>query len=393
MYNRQLKAEILRRLDRNPAVAILGPRQIGKTTLALEIAGERPSSYLDLENPEDLQKLEDPARYLGAQDGKLVVIDEVQRSPDLFMPLRGIIDAWRREGRGNGRLLVLGSASDRLLRQTSESLAGRIHYAELAGLGPFEIEASEGAPLERLWLRGGFPDSYAAADDRTSHEWRVDLVRTYLERDIPQLGPRIPAATLMRFWTMLAHGQGELLNASRLASALGTSSVTVTRYLDMMVDLMLVRRLVPWHGNIGKRLVKSPKVYIRDSGILHALLRITDYDTLLGHPVLGRSWEGFVVERVAAALPHDVQPCFYRTQAGAEVDLVLEFGPGDRWAVEIKAGRTPTLTKGFHTACGDLDATGKFAVYSGEEEFRTGDGTRVLSLGCFLRELAARTAR
>ena len=393
MYKREIKPDILRRLGGSPAVAILGPRQVGKTTLALEIAGERPSTYLDLENPEDLQKLEDPAHYLGTQAGKLVVIDEVQRIPDLFMPLRGIIDAWRREGRGNGRLLVLGPASDKLLRQTSESLAGRIHYAELAGLGPFEIEAPEGAPLQRLWMRGGFPDSYAAADDRRSHEWRGDLVRTYLERDIPQLGPRIPAATLMRFWTMLAHGQGELLNASRLASALGASSVTVARYLDMMVDLMLVRRLVPWHGNIGKRLVKSPKVYIRDSGILHALLRITDYDTLLGHPVLGRSWEGFVVERVAAALPHDVQPCFYRTAAGAEVDLVLEFGTGDRWAVEIKSGRAPTLSKGFHTACADLEATAKLAVYTGEEEYRTGDGTRVMPLGSFLRELAARAGR
>lgn len=368
-------------------MAVLGPRQIGKTTLAHEIAKGQASIYLDLENPEDLQKLKDPAHYLGLHADKLVILDEIQRYPDLFMSLRGLIDAGRREGRGNGRFLLLGSASYKLLEQSSESLVGRIHYSELTGLNPFEIEQPDGAPLQRLWMRGGFPDSYAAADDQTSHTWRQNFIRTYLERDIPQLGPRIPAATLMRFWTMLAHTQGELLNASRLASSLGVASVTVSRYLDLMLDLLLVRRLEPWPGNIKKRLVKSPRTYVRDSGVVHTLLRIPDYEALLGHPVLGKSWEGFVVETIINALPSGVHPFFYRTSAGAEIDLVIEFGLNAYWAVEIKASRTPSLKKGFHTACEDLKIKQKFVVYAGEDKFPTGHDTTILSLAHFIEEL------
>ena len=303
MYRRELTTEIILRLGQFPAVAILGPRQVGKTTLAHEIAIQKPSIYTDLEKPEDFQKLRDPAHYLGLHADKLVILDEVQRYPDLFMSLRGIIDARRREGRGNGRFLILGSASNKLLKQSSESLAGRIHYSELRGLNPFEIEKPNGEPLQRLWMRGGFPDSYAAVDDQASFSWRQNLIRTYLERDIPQLGPRIPATMLMRFWTMLAHTQGELLNASKLASSLGVASVTISRYLDLLVDLLLVRRLQPWYGNVKKRLVKSPRFYVRDSGILHALLRIPNYEALLGHPILGKSWEGFVIETIINALP------------------------------------------------------------------------------------------
>ena len=387
MYQRELTQKIIRSLSRNPVVAILGPRQIGKTTLAHEIAAGQPSIYLDLENPEDFQKLKDPAHYLGLHTDKLVILDEIQCYPDLFMSLRGIIDARRREGRGNGRFLVLGSASNELLKQSSESLAGRIHYSELTGLNPFEIEKPYGKHLQKLWVRGGFPDSYAALDDQVSHTWRQNFIRTYLERDIPQIGPRIPAATLMRFWTMLAHTQGELLNASRLASSLGVKSVTVSRYLDLMVDLLLVRRLMPWHGNVQKRLVKSPRTYVRDSGVVHALLRISDYETLLGHPILGKSWEGFVIETIINALPSGVHPFFYRTSAGAEIDLVIEFGLNEHWAVEIKASRTPRLERGFHVACEDLKVKEKFIVYPGEDEFSASKDSTVLSLPHFIDHL------
>lgn len=393
MYKRELTQKITRSLNQNSAVAILGPRQVGKTTLALEIAKDQSSIYLDLENPEDFQKLNDPAHYLGLHADKLVILDEIQRYPDLFMSLRGIIDARRREGRGNGRFLVLGSASNELLKQSSESLAGRIHYSELTGLNPFEIEKSEGEPLQKLWMRGGFPDSYATSSDQASHEWRQNFIRTYLERDIPQLGPRIPAATLMRFWTMLAHTQGELLHASKLASALGVASVTVSRYLDLMVDLLLVRRLEPWHGNIKKRLVKSPRTYVRDSGIVHALLQIPNYESLLGNPILGKSWEGFVIENIISALPSGVQPYFYRTSAGAEIDLVLEFGLDDYWAVEIKASRMPILKKGFHMACEDLNVKEKFVIYTGEDKFPTSNNTTILSLSHFIEDSRKRMGR
>ena len=397
MYYRELTQKIIKSLSQIPAVAILGPRQVGKTTLAHAVAQEfnnsgQASIYLDLENPEDLQKLQDPKHYLGRHADKLVILDEIQRSPDLFMALRGIIDERRREGRGNGRFLLLGSATNDLLRQSSESLAGRIHYSELAGLNPFEIEDTDAEPLQQLWLRGGFPDSYAAAGDQASYIWRQNFIRTYLERDIPQLGPRIPAATLMRFWTMLAHSQGELLNASKLAGSLGVESVTISRYLDLLVDLLLVRRLEPWYGNTKKRLVKSPRTYVRDSGIVHALLQIANYDTLLGHPILGKSWEGFAIETIINALPDGARPFFYRTSAGAEIDLVIELGLYQYWAVEIKASRTPRVKKGFHIACADLQAQRKFIVYTGADEFPSADNTTVLSLARFIEQLRAQAS-
>ena len=387
MYQRVLAKEITQSLKQNPAVAILGPRQIGKTTLALEIAKEYSSLYLDLENPEDFQKLQDPVHYLDLHADKLIILDEIQRYPGLFKSLRGIIDTRRREGRGNGRFLVLGSASNELLKQSSESLAGRIHYAELSGLNPFEIEDSNGKLLQKLWTRGGFPDSYSAEDDGASYVWRQNFIRTYLERDIPQLGPRIPATTLRRFWTMLAHTQGELFNASKLASSLGVESVTASRYLDLMVDLLLVRKLEPWHGNVKKRLVKSPRTYVRDSGIVHTLLQIPNYESLLGHPVLGKSWEGFVIETIINALPQGAHPFFYRTSAGAEIDLVIEFGPNQYWGVEIKASRTPRLKKGFHSACDDLKVEKKFVIYTGDDKFPAPHATIILSLMHFMEAL------
>ena len=387
MYRREIRHKIIERLAQNPAVAILGPRQVGKTTLALEIAKHQPAIYLDLENPQDLQKLQDPANYLSLHTDKLVILDEVQRYPDLFMSLRGIIDRGRRAGKANGRFLILGSASNDLLKQSSESLAGRINYLELSGLGLFEIESPDSKYLQQLWVRGGFPNSYAATNDYNSNQWRSSFIRTYLERDIPQFGPRIPATTLMRFWTMLAHMQGELFNASKLASSLGVKSVTVSRYLDLMVDLLLLRRLEPWHGNVKKRLVKSPRIYVKDSGIMHTLLQIADYEYLLGHPILGKSWEGFVIENILSSLPAHIHAFFYRTSAGAEIDLLLELELNNYWAIEIKSSKTPNIQKGFHIACEDLKVKRKFVIYTGEDSFSLGNEITAMSLPLFLQEL------
>ena len=407
MYKRELTEKIIKSLSQNPAVIILGPRQIGKTTLAQHIAKEQRSIYLDLENPEHFQKLKDPAQYLELHADKLVILDEVQRCPDLFMSLRGIIDAGRGKGldlaprgaRKNGRFLLLGSASNKLLKQSSESLAGRIHYCELSGLNPFEISSihsepngeTSGEPFKKLWMRGGFPESYVANNDAASYQWRQDFILTYLERHIPQLGPKIPASTLRRFWTMLAHMQGELLNQSKLANSLDVSSATINRYLDLMVDLLLLRKLDPLYGNVKKRLVKSPRIYIRDSGLAHALLRIPNYEALLGNPILGKSWEGFVIETIIGALPLHTNPFFYRTTGGGEIDLLIEFGIDEYWAVEIKASRRPTLKKGFHIACEDLKVKKKFVIYTGDDTFPSNHETIILSLPDFIEQLKKKT--
>jgi len=386
MIGRALKPAVEGMLARHPAVGLLGPRQVGKTTLALEIAARRPHLYLDLEDASHRARLADAGDYLARHEDKLVVLDEIQRTPGLFQTLRGLIDAGRRHGRKTGRFLVLGSASLELLRQSAESLAGRIVYAEL---GPFAALEVHGGPRERdrLWLRGGFPDSFLARSDAASLEWRRGFIRTYLERDIPQLGPRIPAETLRRFWTMLAHAQGGTLNAARLASALGISGQTVMRYLDLLSDLLLVRRLEPWSANVGKRLVRSPKVYVRDSGIAHALLGIGDLDALLGHPVAGLSWEGFAIENLIAAAPPGTQAGFYRTATGVEIDLVLALTPARLWAIEIKRSLAPKPERGFHQACTDLGARKRLIVYPGEERFAAGAGVEAVGLTQLMREL------
>lgn len=365
-------------LRRHPVVGLLGPRQVGKTTLALEIAKDRPSVYLDLEAPADRAKLADPELFLKDQDGKLVILDEIQRMPELFPVLRGVIDRRRRTGEKTGQFLILGSASIDLLRQSSESLAGRIVYRELTPI--LADELIEPGRLDELWMRGGFPESLLAAEDATSREWRDAFVTTYLERDIPQLGPRIPAETLRRFWTMLAHQQGQLLNAARLASSLGVSGQTVGRYLDLMADLLLVRRLQPWASNAGKRLVRSPKVYVRDSGLVHALLGLSTLDSILGHPVAGASWEGMVIENLLAALPPGGSAWFYRTSAGAELDLLLEFAAGERWAIEVKRSLSPSVSKGFHIACEDAKTTKRYIVYPGTESYPLGAKSQAVPL-------------
>jgi predicted AAA+ superfamily ATPase len=377
MIERRIKQRLVEAIDDAPAVALLGPRQVGKTTLAQEIGDTRPSIYLDLESSADRAKLADPEAYLASHEDELVILDEVHRAPELFQSLRGLIDRGRRKGKTAGRFLLLGSASVDLLQQSGESLAGRISYLEL---GPFDALEAPTDDLENLWARGGFPSSFLALSDATSFRWRQDFIRTYLERDIPQLVPRLPAETLRRLWTMLAHNQSELLNAANLARALAIDNKTVARYLDLLVDLLLVRRLQPWHSNAGKRLVKSPKVYVRDSGIVHALLRLPTREDVLGHPVVGGSWEGFVVESLLAAAPEGTDATFYRTSAGAEIDLVLTL-PGDvLWAIEIKRGSAPKVGRGFHQACADLSPVKQFVVYGGMERFPLNAQTEAIGL-------------
>ena len=371
-------------LAHSPAVVLTGPRQVGKTTLALEIAAGRPATYLDLESAPDRARLAEPELYLADHAEELLVLDEIQRVPGLFEALRGAIDRGRREGRGSGRFLLLGSASLDLLAQSGESLAGRVAFAELAPLDVTEVGADR---LDRLWVRGGFPESFLAAGEEASLRWRRDFIRTYLERDIPQLGPRIPAETLRRLWTMLAHNQGGLLNAANIARGLGVSGTTVGHYLDLMVDLLLVRRLPPRLANAGKRAVRSPKVYVRDSGLVGALLGIADKETLLGHPVLGASWEGLVIENLIGVAGERAEASFYRTGGGAEVDLVLRWADGREWAVEVKRSLAPKVERGLRSALADIEPERSFLVYPGSERFRLGAEIEAIGLADLCREL------
>lgn len=363
-----------------PAVVLLGPRQAGKTTLALaEMARRGDALYLDLELPSAQRQLDDPEGFLLAQRHRLVILDEVQRIPELFAVLRGVIDIRRRGGETAGQFLLLGSASGVLLQQASESLAGRVAQLELTPFQAREVlPTGSGADLHPLWIRGGFPLSWLAPDDAASLRWREAFIATYLERDIPTLGPRIPATTLRRLWTMLAHAQGSLLNQSQLAASLAISGQTVARYIDILADLMLVRRLPAWHGNVGKRLVRAPKVYVRDSGIVHALLGLTNLESVLGHPVAGASWEGFVIEQLLAAAPH-AEASFYRTAHGAEADLVLGFRNGETWVVEIKRASAPTVSKGFHVAAADVSAIRKLLIAPVAAPYPMRDGIEAMN--------------
>lgn len=386
MVNRSLSAQLSDALANSPAVVLLGPRQVGKTTLALELGQRCNALYLDLESDQDLAKLAQPELYLSDHQEQLVILDEVHRAPGLFPVLRGIIERGRRAGRRSGQYLLLGSASLDLLKQSGETLAGRISYLELA---PFNVLEIRELPVDDLWVRGGFPDSLLASDSTRSLRWRQDFIRTYLERDIPQFGPRIAAETLRRFWTMLAHHQGGLLNTAQFARNLGVDVKTVSGYLDLLVDLLLVRRLLPWHGKLGKRLVKSPKVYVRDSGIVHALLNIPDKETLLGHPVVGQSWECFVIENLLVSAGNKAQGCFYRSSGGAEIDLLLSWPDGGLWAIEIKRSLSPKLERGFHAACADLAPVRKFVVYPGVERYRMAFDIEAIPLSELAAELVA----
>ena len=388
MIGRHCLENLLIALSRAPAVALLGPRQVGKTTLAHALAS-RPgiaAEYLDLEAASDAARLSDPEAYLGSRADRLVILDEVQRVPELFTSLRGIIDARVRAGRRAGQFLLLGSASLDLLQQSSESLAGRIEFVELAPLHSLELDVDD---LEAAWLRGGFPPSLLAMSDADSSAWRASFVSTYLERDIPLLGPRIPAETLRRFWTMLAHRQGGVFNASELGRSLGVTGKTIARYLDLMVDLLLVRRLEPLLSNVGKRMVRSPKVYIRDPGLVHSLLRIDTLDDLLGHPIAGASWEGHVLENLLRVAPARSAASFYRTAAGAEIDLVIDLPGNQRWAVEVKLGLTPSIARGVHHALEDVQPDRAFVVYSGRDRYPRSANLEVIGLRELSQELAA----
>ena len=390
MFDRRLLALLAEELQHTPAVALLGPRQVGKTTLALKVAQTVPSLYLDLESERDRAKLAQPELYLPDHWDKLVIIDEVHRAPGLFPVLRGLIDQARREGHRAGLYLLLGSASLDLLKQSGETLAGRIAYLDLHPLDILEVQAAArpDANLDALWLRGGFPESLGAPSDARSMRWRQNFIRTYLERDIPQFGPRIAVETLRRFWTMLAHLQGSLLNVAQLARNLSVDAKTAQGYVDLLCDLLLVRRLPPWHANLGKRLVKSPKVFVRDSGLVHALLDIETKEAVLSHPVVGASWEGMCIENLLTCAPANVQGYFYRTSSGAEIDLLLHWPNNDLWAIEVKRSLAPKVERGFHVACEDLQPARKLVVYPGTEIFPLGHDIQAMPLTALCQQLA-----
>jgi hypothetical protein len=390
MFDRRLLALLAEELQHTPAVALLGPRQVGKTTLALKVAQTVPSLYLDLESERDRAKLAQPELYLPDHWDKLVIIDEVHRAPGLFPVLRGLIDQARREGHRAGLYLLLGSASLDLLKQSGETLAGRIAYLDLHPLDILEVQAAArpDANLDALWLRGGFPESLGAPSDARSMRWRQNFIRTYLERDIPQFGPRIAVETLRRFWTMLAHLQGSLLNVAQLARNLSVDAKTAQGYVDLLCDLLLVRRLPPWHANLGKRLVKSPKVFVRDSGLVHALLDIETKEAVLSHPVVGASWEGMCIENLLICAPANIQGYFYRTSSGAEIDLLLHWPNNDLWAIEVKRSLAPKVERGFHVACEDLQPARKLVVYPGTEIFPLGHDIQAMPLTALCQQLA-----
>jgi uncharacterized protein len=381
MIDRKYLEIVSDRLNQFASVALLGPRQVGKTTLAREIAKTRSEDaiYLDLEKASDRRRIDDPDAFFASHTKQLVILDEIQRVPQLFASLRSAIDDRRRlEGEG-GKFLLLGSASMDLLRQSSESLAGRITYVDLPPLQPDEVLAQDD-DIDRLWLRGGFPESYLARSDESSLMWRMDFIRSYLERDVRQFGLQVAAEPLELFWRMIANDQGELFNGQRYARSLGVSGPTVTRYLDIFQNLLLFRKLRPWHANHGKRLVKSHRSYVRDSGLLHAILGLGSLNELRGHPVVGKSWEGFVIEALIAASGPFARHWFYRTAAGAEADLVIEFSANNIWAIEIKLSSAPTVDRGFHHACDDLKATRRIVIHRGNEAFPMRGGIDALPL-------------
>ncbi len=394
MVSRNLSVQLARSLQDFPVVALLGPRQVGKTTLALEIANaaklSKPTLYLDIERPSDAARLSDPELFLAAQSGRLVILDEVQRISGLFPLLRSLVDERRRAGETAGHFLLLGSASPSLLRQSAESLAGRIATLELRPFQCDEVRATSSDALERLWVRGGFPDSFLATDDTKSLGWREQFISTYLERDIPLINPRLSSPTMRRLWMMLAHHQGGALNAATLAAGLGVTGKTVASYVDLLVELFLARRLDPWYRNAGKRLTKAPRIYVRDSGLLHALAGIGDGHTLLGHPLCGPSWEGMAIEHLIAAAPSSWRPYYYRTQAGAEIDLVFERPDGTTIALEIKRSLQPKIGHGFRIACTDIAASERYYVIPSGAAYPLDAETTAISLPAIVANLRER---
>jgi predicted AAA+ superfamily ATPase len=386
MIDRLLSRDLSLALAEFPAAALIGPRQVGKTTLAKDLARSRAGGhdaplYLDLELGSDLARLANAEMYLEAQADRLVIIDEVQRMPELFPLLRALIDRKRRPG----RFLLLGSANLLGLRRISESLAGRVQFLEL---GPFSRAETAGKiPLRHHWLRGGYPEAVLPRSDAASTRWREALIRTYLERDLNQLGFRVAAPELKRFWTMLAHNHGQAWNAQALAANFGVTAPTATHYRSLLEQMFLVRTLPAWHSNLGKRLVKAPRVYIRDSGILHSLLGVEGIDGLLSHPIAGKSWEGFVLEQILETARGRLEASYFRTHAGAEVDIVLHRGRTVLALVEVKLGLKPTLSRGFHEACLDLGRPKSWVVYGGDDRYPLGPEADAVGLDQFLGEV------
>jgi predicted AAA+ superfamily ATPase len=376
MTKRKLEDKIIASMKQFPVVGIIGSRQTGKTTLAKMIQKQNANSvYLDLELPSDQNKLREAELYFDRHDDALVIIDEIQRMPSLFALIRALVD----QNRAPGRFLILGSASPDMIKKSSESLAGRVIYHELT---PFQLDevGNRKDQATALWLRGGYPDSFLTRDMESSLNWREAFIRTYLERDVPQLGIRVPAGQLRNFWTMIAHHHAQLWNASQIANSLGVSAPTVRHYLSILEDTFLVRQLQPFHANLKKRLVKAPKVFIRDSGLLHSLLGIGSMDDLQGNPLAGHSWEGFVIEQIVAQLPPRWEAYFFRTAAGAEIDLVLARSGKKPIAVEIKFSASPDVSKGFRSACQDLQCIKEYVVYPGSEAYPLGKTTTALPL-------------
>jgi len=380
LIQRNLEHTIRSKLSTMPVVAIIGPRQCGKSTLAKMIVNDMPNHvFLDLEKPSHLSRLRDPEAYLDSHREKLVCIDEIQNMPNLFPLLRTLVD----ENNRNGQFLILGSASPDLLRQSSESLAGRIAYLELTPFSYAEAKAN----LVDFWLRGGFPRSYLAEDEIESFEWRQQFIQTFLQRDLHNLGFQIPAPTLFRLWRMLAHVQGQVLNASKLGASLGVSHHTLRRYIEILEQTFMLRVLPPFEFNLKKRLIKSPKVYIRDTGILHALLSLESPDDLYSHPEYGSSWETLVIEQLVPGLPR-WENFFYRTASGNEIDLILQKGRR-RVAIEAKASRAPLVGKGFRQALQDLEITEAWIAAPVDEVYPYGDNIMVGSPNEIIKQLQA----
>jgi len=388
MITRYCQQQLLEALNAMPVVALLGPRQVGKTTLALTIAQlvQKESIYLDLESDADSNKLQDPEAYIKRHPGKLLILDEVQRKPDLFRILRGIVDERKRNGERAGHFLLLGSASRDLLQHSSETLAGRIRYLELTPFSSFELQLTQKANynLEYRWLTGGYPDSYLSNNLKNSWDWRRDFIATYMDRDLPNMGVNIPSAQLNRFWKMLAHYSGQQINYSELGRSMELSHTTIKNYLDVLTDFFMIRQLRPWSGNIKKRLVKSPKIYVRDSGLLHNLLNIFSLDDLLAHPAVGGSWEGFVIENILNQITSRWQYSYYRSATQNEIDLILETPDSEIWTIEIKRNSAPRLGRGFYEACNDVGATHRWIINASVDRYPLSEDIEVIGLQEFL---------
>ncbi|MFZ4427942.1 MAG: ATP-binding protein [Saprospiraceae bacterium] len=380
MITRSLRSKIIRDLKWSPVVGIIGPRQVGKTTLvkSLHTDIEKPVLYLDLELPEDKFKLNDAQSYLSSHVDKCVIIDEIQVMPTLFALLRALIDQQREPA----RFILLGSASPHIIKFNTETLAGRISYHELP---PFSFsEIRDTFSIEAHWLKGGFPNALLAPQALISRKWLEDFTETFIHRDLLRLGFAVPYPLLRNMLSMLAHLHGNLLNASSLSNSLGVTAPTVNKYLELLEGSFLIRRLPPYYANFGKRLVKSPKIYIRDSGLLHYWLKIFDMEALYGHPSAGASWEGYVIEQIIREAPEFSDFYFYRTQNGAEVDLLMITPRSLKVCIEIKFSVSPAISRGFFSAIGDLQPAFKYVITPGGESLVRGDGLRICSLSDFL---------